>query len=141
MKFKRLFHDISEGSDLDQPPSKQPKYQCTIRNAKPKESKAKNIRHHKELKHEGVKYPCDQCDYVATNSSNQKRHKNAMHEGVRYPCDQCDYAATVANDLKRHKESKHEGVRYPCDQCDYMATRAEHLKKHKRSQHNLKLSK
>ena len=50
-----------------------------------------------------------------------KMHKESKHEGIRYPCDQCDYAASMAKDLKRHKESKHEGIRYPCDQCDYAA--------------------
>ena len=29
-----------------------------------------------------------------------------MHEGVRYPCYQCEHAATKANALKKHNESK-----------------------------------
>ena len=80
--FLNFFYNISEGSELDQPPSKQPKYQCTIRNEKPKESK----RHLKELKHDVV--TCDQCDYAATKPSHLKQHKEAKHECVRYPCDQ-----------------------------------------------------
>ena len=39
-----------------------------------------------------------------------KRHKEAKHEGIRYPCDQCEFAATRISLLKRHKEAKHEGI-------------------------------
>jgi len=37
------------------------------------------------------------------------RCAHLLHEGVRYPCLQCDYAATKASDLKRHVENKHAG--------------------------------
>jgi hypothetical protein len=41
-----------------------------------------------------------------------------MHEGVRYPCSECNYAATTAWDLKKHVENKHIiGVKYPCTKC------------------------
>ena len=43
--------------------------------------------------------------------SSLKRHKESKHEGIRYPCDQCGYAATTVSNLKQHKESKHEGIR------------------------------
>ena len=45
------------------------------------------------------------------------------HEGICYPCDQCEFAATSPNIPKTHKEAKHEGIRYPCDECDYVAMR------------------
>ena len=51
-----------------------------------------------------------------------KRHKKNISQGLRYPCDKCDYIATKSGNLKTHKETKHQGVRYPCDQCDYIAT-------------------
>ena len=38
----------------------------------------------------------------------QPRHQAAKHEGVRYPCDMCDYMATQKTSLKKHKEAKHE---------------------------------
>ena len=40
---------------------------------------------HKREVHEGVKYPCGQCNYQATSKGNQTRHKRAVHEGVNYP--------------------------------------------------------
>ena len=38
------------------------------------------------------------------------KHIESKHEGVRCPCDKCEYAATEAGSLKRHIKSKHKGV-------------------------------
>ena len=46
---------------------------------------------HKEAKHEGVRYDCDQCGFKAPSKRSIKRHKDAVHEGVSHVCDQCDY--------------------------------------------------
>ena len=34
--------------------------------------------------------PCDQCDFKCTTNQELNRHKQVKHEGVRYKCDQCD---------------------------------------------------
>ena len=91
---------------------------------------------HKKSKHEGIRYPCDQCDHAAITLANLKHHKESKHEGIRYPCDQCEYAATKPSDLKLHKQSLHEGIRYPCDQCEYASTQHSYLKFHKKSRHS-----
>ena len=57
--------------------------------------------------HEGVRYPCDHCSYVATRGSNLKIHIKNIHEGVGYPCAQCDYLATQSCHLKTHQKKKH----------------------------------
>ena len=44
--------------------------------------------------------------YLRQVEAQKKRQKG------RFPCDQCDHVATLKSDLKRHKESKHEGIRY-----------------------------
>ena len=75
-------------------------------------------------------FPCDQCEYVATQMGNLKTHKESIHQGIKYPCDQCDYVASQLGNLKQHKERKHEGIRYPCDQCSHLSTSKGHLKKH-----------
>ena len=79
-------------------------------------------------------YSCDQCEYTGSRAA-LKHHKESKHDGIRYPCNQCDYAATTSGSLKTHNESKHEGIRYPCDQCDYAATKLDKLKIHKESKH------
>ena len=63
----------------------------------------------------------------ATKQSNLTTHRQSKHEGVRYYCDQCDYKATLHIRLTTHKQSKHEGVRYECDHCDYKATQKSNL--------------
>ena len=37
-----------------------------------------------------------------------KRHVESKHEGVRYPCSKCDFVATQASSLKIHVKNKHE---------------------------------
>ena len=49
-----------------------------------------------------------------------KKHKRSKHEGIKYPCDQCEYASTSTTNSKQHKESKHEGKRYSYDQCEFI---------------------
>ena len=65
------------------------------------------MKNHKEHKHEGIRYPCDQCDFSAKTPISLKRHKESIHEGIRYPCDQCEYTATQNGSLKSHKNAKH----------------------------------
>ena len=36
-----------------------------------------------------------------------KEHKKIKHEGVRYSCDKCDYSATERRCINRHKQKKH----------------------------------
>ena len=63
----------------------------------------------------------------------------SIHQGIKYPCDQCDYKATQKGDLLTHLKSIHEGVKYPCDQCDYKATQKCHLLTHSNSKHHRKV--
>ena len=43
--------------------------------------------------HEHVEYPCEKCDYIATQKSILKLHIRSIHEGLKYPCEKCDYTA------------------------------------------------
>jgi hypothetical protein len=52
--------------------------------------------------------------HVTTNR-NLTTHKQSRHEGKKYPCDSCDYQATERGHITTHKQSKHEGKKYPCD--------------------------
>lgn len=79
---------------------------------------------------------CDQCEYSAHKLGNLKQHKAIQHEGVRYPCDQCKFAATSKVTLKKHKFNKHLGVRHPCDKCEFTSKSAAALKVHKKTRHN-----
>ena len=70
----------------------------------------------KENKHEGLSYPCDKCDFCATQFVNLRRHKESKHE-IKDACDLCKYFAKSVQNLKYHVISKHLGIRYNCVQC------------------------
>merc|ERR1711936_979813 len=40
-------------------------------------------------------FSCDECEAKFTRADSLRTHKKSKHEGVRYPCDQCDYKATT----------------------------------------------
>jgi len=81
-------------------------------------------------------YPCNQCEYAATNHSTLKQHKESQHEGVRYACDECSYSTSDPSHLAGHKILKHkQQKRYPCDQCDFEAKTLAGLNKHKDYKH------
>jgi hypothetical protein len=78
------------------------------------------------------RFRCNMCDKDYAGARSLNLHKQAKHEGLGYGCDQCAYTASQQVHLATHKQVKHEGVRYGCDQCDYKATRPYVLIKHKR---------
>ena len=43
-----------------------------------------------ESREEKPGYKCDQCDHVATKKMSLKLHVQVKHEGLRFPCDHCD---------------------------------------------------
>ena len=91
---------------------------------------------HYRSRHEGIKYPCNQCDYQATQPGNLQIHIQAKHEGIKYPCNQCDYQTTTQGNLQTHFQAKHEGIKYPCNQCDYQAARQNNLQVHIAAKHS-----
>ena len=98
-------------------------------------AKQSNLQRHIQSQHEGIKYPCDQCDYQATEKNGLQKHNKSKHEGINYICDKCNYQATKLGDLRRHIQSKHEGIKYPCNQCYYQATQQGTLQRHIQSKH------
>ena len=90
----------------------------------------------KRRKHEGVRYPCNQCEYSATTGGNLRvfmtelsilcntaRKSYDTHtectQGIHDPCTQRNYSATTVRSLKMHIKSVHEGVGFPCTQRGY----------------------
>ena len=81
-----------------------------------------NLEEHKRAVHEGVKFPCTQCDKRFNHKGNLEEHKRAVHEGVKFPCTQCDKRFTKKGYLEEHKRAVHEGVKFPCTQFFYTST-------------------
>ena len=73
-----------------------------------------------------MRYPCDQCEYLATQHGHLKKHKKqAKFDGVKYQCDHCEYI----------HETKYEGLRYTREQCEDATTQPSRLKRHKKEKH------
>ena len=53
---------------------------------------------------------CEQCTYVSLSQTSLKLHVQTVHEGIRYPCDSCNYEATQKQNLERHKRNAHGKV-------------------------------
>ena len=70
------------------------------------------LKRHFESKHEGGRYPCDKCEYIATYQGNLRRHIKNKHEEVSYPCNKCEFSTTSLSYLRVHIKNNHEGVSY-----------------------------
>ena len=46
---------------------------------------------------------CPECGKVYTTKGDMRKHYRSKHEGIKYPCNQCDYQATQQNFLEIHK--------------------------------------
>ena len=98
-------------------------------------TKGSMVTHYRSV-HEGIKYPCNLCDYQATTQGSLQTHIKSVHEGIKYACNQCDYQAKRQDNLQRHIQSVHEGIKYPCNQCDYQATQLGNLQTHIAAKHS-----
>ena len=82
--------------------------------------------------HEGVQYPCDQCDQKASEQQYLTIHIKSVHKGVKYPYDQFDCnKARYQSHVRQHKMSVHMGIKYVCNLCDLKFTAQGNLKRHK----------
>ena len=82
-----------------------------------------------------------QRNYIATQKANLKGHVKLKHEGVKFPCGQCDYKATQKGSLLTHIISIHVQNKFPCPQCVYQTTWKRDLLKHiKRIHKDIKIS-
>ena len=88
--------------------------QCIDESDLERENMKEDLQRLTKSKHQGVKFPCPQCDHKATQKGSLLTHIKSVHEGVKYPCKKCDFKATQKGNLLRHIKSTHEGVRYPC---------------------------
>ena len=72
---------------------------------------------------------CDECDYKGTSSA-LRQHKQSKHEGVKFPCPECDVILSRETHLLKHQNAVHKGVRFQCPHCDYKATQKGNLTRH-----------
>ena len=49
----------------------------------------------------GLRWGCDICDYSSKTTTALKMHKQHKHEGIKYPCDECSHVASKLDNLRR----------------------------------------
>ena len=49
--------------------------------------------HNKTFHEEDKKYKCDVCGHRVSHKNSLARHKKIAHEGVKFPCWECNYQA------------------------------------------------
>ena len=62
----------------------------------------KALAQHKKSKHEGVVFPCPECDVILSHETHLTKHQDAVHNGIKFQCPHCDYKATQKGNLNRH---------------------------------------
>ena len=88
---------------------------------------------HYRSKHEGVRFPCNQCDFQGSTPGHLKYHIESRHEGIKYLCNHCDYQATNQSSLRGHTAAKHSDNILKCEQCDYQTKWKANYTTHKKT--------
>ena len=96
----------------------------------------KNLRPHKKMKHEKIKYPCSRCPFQASSMAYLKSHEAGLHDGIKTKCSKCDFLGSDFV-VKQHIVRVHDGVRHRCDQCTMVYKSGGQLKKHKMKKHGI----
>ena len=94
------------------------------------------LNRHIRTAHDLIRYPCDQCEYQATEKGALKKHRWWVHSGVKLQCDQCNYQTAMQRTLDTHIKFVHEGIGYTCDICGHKTSTASNLKLHITRKHN-----
>ena len=95
------------------------------------------LKTHIEIKHKGIRYPCDVCSKVLTCASSLNIHMKSKHLGGKpCYCPHCSSSFASKSNLKIHIESKHENIKYPCEKCDAKLATVNVLKAHMENMHS-----
>ena len=55
---------------------------------------------HESSHQKGVRYPCSQCEYKATNTDYDMMHAESMHKDINNSCKGCEYKIHIKHVLK-----------------------------------------
>ena len=73
---------------------------------------------YKNIENDEMQFSCKEGDTIFSSNLGPNCHWQPVHEGVRYPCNLCNYKAKQKSELKRLK-TIHERLYYLCGQCGY----------------------
>ena len=74
---------------------------------------------------------CPECKKICGSKTKMISHYRNKHEGIRWPCSQCEYKAPVKYALNRHIKIEHQSsMIFRCDDCKYETKYKERLTAH-----------
>ena len=96
------------------------------------------LRIHREVKHEGLVYRCETCNYKTQYRKQLRDHSQRYHEkgGLIFSCTQCPFKTASKTSLKTHMAGKHGNDIFSCNECDFTSTYESNLRGHKRRIHS-----
>ena len=92
---------------------------------------------HTNFVHLGIKYSCDQCEYLGRLGKELTRHVKTVHSKEQIKCPLCKYVGKTNKCLALHTKIVHSNLKFPCDQCKYVAKHDKELKQHKKNRHRI----
>ena len=72
------------------------------------ENKIRQRQPRNQISSEARSTVCPECGAKYSNRSTMLKHYRSKHEGIKYPCNQCDYQATEKGNLQKHIQRKHQ---------------------------------
>ena len=74
-----------------------------------KATRKESLKVHIKSVHEiRIAVTCDKYGKQFSQKNGLRKHNESAHEGVRYPCEYCDYKATQRVHLCKHKSTHHK---------------------------------
>ena len=102
-----------------------------IRNIREKKVvKASQLKHHKQVKHEGMPYKCVPFSVEHSSKHSFNDHTWPIHGGIKFKCDICSRRFSSNHNMREHQSSKHEGTKFKWDSCDYQKVCLHDIYKH-----------
>ena len=75
---------------------------------------------------------CLKCGVVYCDKGTMLKHYRSKHQGIKYPCNQCDYWSTQKSSLKTHILAKHSDTVLKCEHCSYQTKWRTNFNTHKK---------
>ena len=90
------------------------------------------LRMHKNSRHFGITFNCDQCDFSAKQKGQLTKHVERVHLGIKHPCKFCEDEFSNQSSLRIHMMSKHPDQYqiFSCHLCNYRTESKDRLQRH-----------
>ena len=106
LEVKEISENIADTQKLIQDTDDSEELESNLLEAENLETENIDRKKHKKM-YLVSSHECSECGKSLRNPRNLKRHLESIHNGLKYPCDQCDFNASQKYHLKSHIKAKH----------------------------------